>query len=151
MVGRRPIPNSTATSNGPTPPPPVPALRKTASSSNLSATNGVTTAQVVSLARDAMRTALENENQVSEAGPVSVSLKPGITIDLSRKHIQTLPEEVVDIVKTELERLALSHNQLSTLPARFSECTSLRYLNIRANLITEFPMSVSACDAPYNT
>lgn len=106
MVGRRPIPNSTATSNGPPPPPPIPLLRKTASSSNLSTTNGLTNAQVISLAREAMRTALENESQVSEAGPVGVNLKPGITIDLSRRHIQILPEEVVDIVKNELERLA---------------------------------------------
>ena len=31
-------------------------------------------------------------------------LKTGVTIDLSRKNIQKLPEEVVDIVKKELER-----------------------------------------------
>lgn len=105
MAGRRPIPNSTATSNGPAPPPPIPALRKTASSSNLSATNGMTSAQVISLAREAMRNALESESQVSEVGAVGVNLKPGVTVDLSRKHIQILPEEVVDIVKNELERL----------------------------------------------
>lgn len=40
------------------------------------------------------------------------------------------------------DRLALSHNQLSSLPVRLSECTSLRYLNIRANKIREFPLSV---------
>lgn len=51
-----------------------------------------------------MRAALEND-QVSEVNSAGVNLKPGITIDLSRKHIQTLPEEVVDIVKNELERL----------------------------------------------
>lgn len=44
---------------------------------------------------------------------------------------------------TELyNRLALSYNQISTLPARFAECTSLRYLNIRNNAIREFPLSV---------
>lgn len=48
-----------------------------------------------------------------------------------------------------LYRLALSHNQLSTLPARFSECISLRYLNIRGNQIKEFPMAVmSSPNAP---
>lgn len=41
-------------------------------------------------------------------------------------------------------RLALSHNQIVSLPTRFSECTSLRYLNIRANQISEFPMAVSS-------
>jgi Leucine-rich repeat (LRR) protein len=39
--------------------------------------------------------------------------------------------------------LALSHNYLQTFPARFSECTSLRYLNVRQNRIKEFPMAVS--------
>jgi Leucine-rich repeat (LRR) protein len=40
-------------------------------------------------------------------------------------------------------RLALSHNYLQTFPARFSECTSLRYLNVRQNRIKEFPLAVS--------
>jgi hypothetical protein len=40
-------------------------------------------------------------------------------------------------------RLALSHNYLQTFPARFSECTSLRYLNVRQNRIREFPLAVS--------
>lgn len=52
-----------------------------------------------------MRKALqENENQAAEASAVSTELKPGVTIDLSRKGIQKLPEEVVDIIKNELER-----------------------------------------------
>ncbi len=42
------------------------------------------------------------------------------------------------------DRLALSHNLISTFPARFSECTSLRYLNVRNNIIREFPLSVWA-------
>jgi hypothetical protein len=118
-------------------------------------------AQVVSLAREAMQNAIESESQAAEAGAVGTGLRTGVTIDLSRKGIQKLPDEVVDIVKGELERsaskgstarsdadtytvsrLALSHNQLTSLPARFSECTSLRYLNIRGNQIKEFPMPV---------
>ncbi|KAJ4271391.1 RAM signaling network component [Fusarium torreyae] len=162
--GRRPVPNSAATSNGPPPPPPIPSLRSVPSSSSLSA-GGMSAAQVISLAREAMQNAIESESQASEAGAVGTGLKTGVTIDLSRKGIQKLPDEVVDIVKGELERssstgssstsrpdadaytvsrLALSHNQLSSLPARFSECTSLRYLNIRGNQIKEFPMPL--CD-----
>ncbi|KAM5377378.1 hypothetical protein ACJZ2D_005059 [Fusarium nematophilum] len=143
LSGRRPVPNSAATSNGPPPPPPIPSLRSVPSSSSLSA-SGMSSAQVINLAREAMRNALESENKAAEAGAVGTGLKTGVTIDLSRKGIQKLPEEVVDIVKGELERLALSHNQLSTLPPRFSECTSLRYLNIRGNQIKEFPMPL--CD-----
>ena len=104
MAGRRPIPNSAATSNGPTGTPSLPTLRKAASSTNLSASNGLPHSQVITLARDAMRNALESENQVPEAGAVGASLKPGVTVDLSRKNIQKIPEEVVDILKNELER-----------------------------------------------
>ena len=42
------------------------------------------------------------------------------------------------------DRLALSHNLISTFPSRFSECTSLRYLNVRNNVIREFPLAVCA-------
>lgn len=51
-----------------------------------------------------MRNALESENQVAEVGAVGANLKPGVTVDLSRKNIQRIPEEVVDILKNELER-----------------------------------------------
>ncbi|KAK4148432.1 RAM signaling pathway protein-domain-containing protein [Chaetomidium leptoderma] len=128
----------------PTPPPPVPSLRDVPSSSNLSAGQPVSPNQVLALAREAMLTAHENEAKPPEASGVSNTLKPGLTIDLSRKRIQTLPEEVVDIIKDELERLALSHNYLQTFPARLSECTSLRYLNVRQNRIKEFPLVL--CD-----
>ena len=162
--GRRPVPNSAATSNGPPPPPPppIPGLRSVPSNSSLSAASVMSSSQIINLAREAMRNALQTENQAAEASAVGTGLKTGVTIDLSRKNITKLPEEVVDIVKGELERsvaskplvarsgadrlmasrLALSHNQLSSLPARFSECTSLRYLNIRGNQIKEFPMAV---------
>lgn len=58
----------------------------------------------MSLAREAMRTALEGEEQVGEPGAVGAALKPGVTVDLSRKNIHRLPDEVVDIMKNELER-----------------------------------------------
>ena len=52
-----------------------------------------------------MRNALENETQVAEGGAAGASIKPGVTVDLSRRNIHNIPEEVVDIVKNELERL----------------------------------------------
>ncbi|TWU74886.1 RAM signaling network component [Metarhizium rileyi] len=148
--GRRPVPNSAATSNGPhgppppppPPPPPIPNIRNASSNATLSASSIVSPAQVIGLAREAMQTALESEGQAADAGAAGTPLRTGVTVDLSRKGIQKLPEEVVDIVKNQLERLALSHNQLSSLPSRFSECTSLRYLNIRGNQIKEFPLSL---------
>lgn len=54
-----------------------------------------------------MRTALESEGQAAEASTAGTGLKSGVTVDLSRKNIQKLPEDVVDIVKDELERFVL--------------------------------------------
>ena len=127
-------------------------------------------ARVLALARQAMQKALqENEAQAqsAEGGVVSSDLKTGVTIDLSRKNIRELPEEIVDVIKDELERLdcycpwmqiyletmltcptfsrlALSHNQLSSFPSRLPECTLLRYLNVRNNQFREFPLPVRA-------
>ncbi|ROT36418.1 RAM signaling pathway protein [Sodiomyces alkalinus F11] len=131
---------------GPPPPiPPLPSLRSASSNATLSAHQPLSSSQVIALARDAMKCALEeNETQAAEASAVSTDLKPGVTIDLSRKGIQRLPEEVVDIIQNELERLALSHNQISSFPMRFAECTSLRYLNVRNNQFREFPLAL--CD-----
>ena len=59
------------------------------------------------MAREAMKVALEEnetQSQAAEATGVSNELRPGLTIDLSRKNIQKLPDEVVDIIKNELER-----------------------------------------------
>lgn len=127
------------------PPPPIPTLRNTPSNGSLTTSAQIGPSQVIALARDAMRKALdENETQAAEASGVSSDLKPGVTVNLSHKNIQKLPDEVVDIIKDQLERLALSHNKLTAFPARFSECTSLRYLNVRNNRITDFPLPL--CD-----
>ncbi|KAI8630983.1 RAM signaling pathway protein [Xylariaceae sp. FL1651] len=145
--GIRRIPPS-AFNMPPPPPPPIPEkynVSSTASGATLSASTPMSSAQVINRAREAMKAALQdNESQAAEASGVSNELKPGVTIDLSRLNIQSLPDEVVDIIKNELERLALSHNKLVSFPARFSECTSLRYLNVRNNLIKEFPLAL--CD-----
>ncbi|KAG0652028.1 Leucine-rich repeat-containing sog2 [Hyphodiscus hymeniophilus] len=140
LTTSRKIPNSTATT------------QHVASSSSSSTRIPISAGQVVALAREAMKLALdENQTKAAEASGVSNELKPGVTIDLSHKEIQRFPDEVVDVIKNELERtrltplfprLALSHNQISTFPSRFSECTSLRYLNVRNNVIREFPQSI---------
>lgn len=182
---RRPVgtpPNALppASLAGSVPPvPPIPDLRTVPSNSALAAAGPPPTptgpvapaspARVISLFTEAIQNALrENEAQAQRGngGTAGSELKPGVTIDLSREGIRELPEEVVDVIKNELERcelsclvlspiavfgvmlifqtcrLALSHNQLSTFPARFAECTSLRYLNVRNNRIEEFPLAV---------
>ncbi|KAF8855096.1 hypothetical protein BDZ45DRAFT_596161 [Acephala macrosclerotiorum] len=115
------------------------AVRHAQSSSSLSKQKSLSAAEVIALAREAMKVAVDEHAEVVKAEGLNV---PGVTIDLSHKLIQIFPEEVVDIIKNELERFALSHNQISAFPSRFAECTSLRYLNIRNNLIREFPESI---------
>lgn len=84
-------------------------VRHTASSPSLSTQIPISAGQVVALAREAMKAALEeNEAKAAEAGGISEELKPGVTIDLSHKQIQRFPEEVIDIIKNELERYSLS-------------------------------------------
>ncbi|KAL5594029.1 hypothetical protein BROUX41_001081 [Berkeleyomyces rouxiae] len=100
--------------------------------------------QVLQLARTALETALRDNNATAGASGMGSEIKPGVTIDLSRNNIRELPDEVVDIINHELERLALSHNFLTSFPARFIECSSLRYLNIRNNQIKDFPLTI--CD-----
>jgi hypothetical protein len=74
-------------------------------SNSASAQTSISASEVVALAREAMRNALEeNQTKAAEASGVSNELKPGVTIDLSHKQIQRFPEEVVDIIKNELER-----------------------------------------------
>lgn len=88
------------------PPPPIPkTVRKMPSNSGLTASAPIAATQVVVLAKEAMKKALEeNESQAGEASAVSSKLKAGVTVDLSHKNIQKLPEEVVDIIKDQLER-----------------------------------------------
>ncbi|RQM05487.1 hypothetical protein DH86_00001505 [Scytalidium sp. 3C] len=122
--------------------PPSNTVRHATTNSLMSIPPPISPTDVVELARQALKVALEeNRNKVADGG-VGSDLKPGVTIDLSHKNIKTFPEEVIDVIKDEIERLALSHNQISSFPTRFSECSSLRYLNVRNNLIREFPPSV---------
>ncbi|KAK6955768.1 hypothetical protein Daesc_003412 [Daldinia eschscholtzii] len=137
----------------PPPPPPIPDQFNTSASSSsssmLSTKSPLSPGQVIALAREAMNSALqENETQAAEASGVSTELKPGVTIDLSRRNIQALPDEVVDIIKNELERLALSHNKLSTLPARefplsLCDIKSLEILDMGKNKIRILPPELS--------
>lgn len=84
---------------------PNPTVRKATSNSALSSQIPRSEGQVIALAREAMKTAIEeNRNKATETIGVSNELKPGVTIDLSHKQIQRFPEEVVDIIKNELER-----------------------------------------------
>lgn len=84
----------------------------------------------------------DTEHALAGGEAVSDAVKPKLTLDLGHSNIARLPESVVDLIKAEVERLSLSHNQIWHIPLRFSECTHLRYLNIRANVFREIPRGV---------
>lgn len=93
------------------------------------------------------RIAVEEGRKITQdalAGSEAVSevVRPKLTIDLGHSKIARLPEPVVDLIKDEVERLSLSHNQIWHIPYRFEECAQLRYLNIRTNNFREFPRAV---------
>ncbi|KAJ9603333.1 RAM signaling network component [Cladophialophora chaetospira] len=84
----------------------------------------------------------DTEHALAGSEAVSDAVKPKLTLDLGHSSIARLPESVVDLIKAEVERLSLSHNQIWHIPLRFSECSHLRYLNIRSNVFREIPRGV---------
>ncbi|KAJ4357959.1 RAM signaling network component [Didymosphaeria variabile] len=99
--------------------------------------------EVVALAKAAFEQSRDDINHRAAETPNAArelqSQQPGITIDLGHKSIARLPDEVIDVIRAEIERLALSHNLLTTLPSRLIECKRLRYLNVRYNALREIP------------
>lgn len=90
---------------------PSSTMRQQSSNSSLSSQVPISAGQFIALARVAMKNALEeNETKAAETSGVSNELKPGVTIDLSYKKIQKFPDEVVDIIKSEIERCASRTN-----------------------------------------
>lgn len=88
---------------------PLNTVQHTASNSSLISQIPISAGQFVALAREAMKEALEeNQKKAAETKGVSNELKPGVTIDLSHKQIQRFPDEVVDIIKDQIDRYFLS-------------------------------------------
>ncbi|KAF8474997.1 RAM signaling pathway protein-domain-containing protein [Kalaharituber pfeilii] len=79
------------------------------------------------------------EQARKEARNVNPDQHPGLTIDLSHQRISNIPPDVTNLIKDEIERLALAHNRLTGFPDGFSQLSRLRYLNLRSNQIKEFP------------
>ncbi|KAH3970142.1 hypothetical protein HBI49_114050 [Parastagonospora nodorum] len=99
--------------------------------------------EVIRLTKAAFQTSRSDIRAAAESAPRELQQQqPGITIDLGHKHISRLPDEVIDVIRAEIERLALSHNLLASLPLRLIECKRLRYLNVRYNAMREFPEAI---------
>lgn len=123
------------------------------------------TRNVVEATRQEMRQTLRGTEDAGGA------LKLSLTIDLSRRGIEEMPDEMVQILKQDVERyahgpafgihyrglypkpadlltwtsrLTLSYNSISQIPNKFSECANLTYLNLRGNCLEEVPRAVSS-------
>lgn len=122
--------------------------------------------EAVEKARQGIKQNLVGSGEVSE----TVNFK--LSIDLKSKGLEDLPDEVVDIVKRDVERyvnssavlllvsfenwlygsrmradldcsLKLDYNHIWHIPYKFDECVMLKYLNLRNNRFKDFPKAVS--------
>lgn len=112
-------------------------IRPDAKGSYLSAEETLEKArEEVDKARQKIREALSGSEGLSDVA------RSTLTLDLGHKSIARIPETLVELIKDDVERLSLSHNLLWLLPYKFSECSQLRYLNIRGNEFRDFPKAV---------
>lgn len=59
---------------------------------------------IISLAREAIETSRDEVRRSGEGTASTELQQPGVTVDLGHKNITRLPEEVIDIIKDEIER-----------------------------------------------
>ncbi|PWN20980.1 hypothetical protein BCV69DRAFT_282481 [Microstroma glucosiphilum] len=74
------------------------------------------------------------ENGKSSTAPSSLD-----TLDMCHKNLQDIPDEMVEVIRDEVVRLALGYNSIYALPRNFSKLSRLRYLNVRSNVLSTFP------------
>jgi hypothetical protein len=82
-------------------PSPIQDKVKSPMNSPLPVSTRATAVEIIALARTAMR---EAQAQAAESEPLGDDAKELVTINLSRKNIWDLPDEVIDVVKHKLER-----------------------------------------------
>ncbi|ETN40185.1 uncharacterized protein HMPREF1541_04461 [Cyphellophora europaea CBS 101466] len=119
-----------------------PRKRETKGTSPMFAANTLTAEQTTELFQKRLAEAQQHNEQVLDKEGVTDVLRPKVTLDLGSSSIARLPEAVIDLIKDEVDRLALSYNQIWHIPLRVHECTHLRYLNIRNNVFREIPRGV---------
>ncbi|KAH7389558.1 RAM signaling pathway protein-domain-containing protein [Phaeosphaeria sp. MPI-PUGE-AT-0046c] len=93
--------------------------------------------EVVALAKAAFEHSRSDLRAAAESAPRELQQQqPGITIDLGHKSIARLPDEVIDVIRAEIE----SRNKIKSLPSRIANLTSLKVLAIAKNKIEELPL-----------
>ncbi|KAL9099627.1 MAG: hypothetical protein Q9163_004902 [Psora crenata] len=103
----------------------------------------LTTRESVELFQESVDTAKQGIQQsLAGSGNAGEALRPKLTIDLSRRNLGQIPSEVVAIIRQDVERLQLAHNQLRQISPDFSTCSALKYLNLRDNRFQEIPQAI---------
>lgn len=69
--------------------------------------------EVIALAREAIEASREEIRRTRNEALTADLQQPGITVDLGHKNIARLPDEVVDIIKDEIERCVVCAVDLS--------------------------------------
>jgi hypothetical protein len=92
--------------------------------------------------REQVRKFEATKNTLGATGTQHATDLPGLTIDLSHQKIQKLPYEIIETIKSMVERLSLSRNYLVDLPQSIAMCERLRYLNLRNNQFPAIPAPV---------
>lgn len=72
--------------------------------------------EIVVLAKDAIDAFREETRRSADNDGAAKELQqqPGVTIDLGHKHITSLPDEVVEIIKDEIERYVVRRDRPHT-------------------------------------
>ncbi|KAL6714861.1 RAM signaling network component [Lecanora helva] len=106
----------------------------------------LTTRESIELFENAVEAARADEAHKTLDKEASVkALKPtllALTVDLKKKQLGQIPKEVISIIKHEVERLQLSYNAISQIPLEFTQCSALKYLNLRGNRFKEIPRAL---------
>ncbi|KAB8611410.1 hypothetical protein FH972_025915 [Carpinus fangiana] len=96
----------------------------------------------LTIAREAIELHHETIQREHEGQHLPAPLFGSCCVDLSSLKLTSLPDELIDIIRNEVNVLRLDRNLLATLSSlgpRLPEFSRLRYLSLRHNRITEFP------------
>ncbi|SCV69726.1 BQ2448_1120 [Microbotryum intermedium] len=128
-----------------TAPPEFGATHQRITSTGSTGSDGALAASRERLSQSPTRSIVRPSTAPSQGSPSSKTTPVKLeTVDLSHKRIAEIPQEVIDELRGEVEKLALGYNLLKDLPSQFSSLGNrLRYLNVRVNMLTVFPQVVS--------
>ncbi|KAG8527987.1 uncharacterized protein KY384_006903 [Bacidia gigantensis] len=67
---------------------------------------------------------------------------PKLSLPMSKRNLASIPSEVISMIRDDVARLNVSHNQLNFIFPEFATCSALKYLNLRDNRFQEIPQAI---------